>query len=237
VHIEGKIIEVDDNSAKSLGINWAYAQRNASGNEVSTAAFNANQGQIGAAVATYTNIQALTQLTASIDALVAKKNANIISSPSVTAKDGATASMQSSESLVTTSQQVVLNNNGPPTVTNTFISQQIPIVLEVTPRINPKDHTIEMLIKFDLSTATELPPVGSGQPAPLSQQIVKTIVTVSNGETAVIGGLNRDSTVRSSTSVPFLGDIPLIGLLFRGELVQKVKRDIIVFITPTMDVK
>jgi type II secretory pathway component HofQ len=237
VHIEGKIIEVDDNSAKSLGINWAYAQRSAGGNELSTAAFNASQGQIGAAVATYTNIQALTQLTASIDALVAKKNANIISSPSVTAKDGTLATMQSSESLVTTSQQVVLNSNGPPTITNTFISQQIPIVLKVTPRINPKDHTIEMLIHFDLSTATELPPVGSGQPAPLSQQTVDTIVTVSSGETAVIGGLNRDSTVRSSTSVPFLGDIPLIGLLFRGELVQKVKRDIIVFITPNMDAK
>jgi general secretion pathway protein D len=57
---------------------------------------------------------------------------------------------------------------------------------------------------------------------------------VSNGETAVIGGLTKDSWVKGMSGVPILSDIPLLGLLFKGERVRKIKKDVIIFITPTI---
>ena len=231
VHIEAKIIEVDDSNAKSLGLEWQFDKSSNNGNQ----RISGQQlfGQGSTAFATLSNFQGLDFVLGTIDALVSKNKANIISSPSVTSKDGFPAVMKSQETIVIQSSTTIFSANGTPTTTITFTNQTIPIELDVTPRINSEDKTVEMNVSFDLqAVSANAPP---GQPAPTSDQSVKTMVTVSSGETAVNGGMNRDSLVRTSSSLLILGDIPLIGLLFKGETVTKVKKDIIVFITPTLD--
>jgi hypothetical protein len=238
VHIEGKIVEVDTNDTKSLGINWNFTQTNnsASGNQTqSILGFSAGTG--GPATATLSNLsgvgtQTISNLFATLDALVSVKKANVISSPSLTVKDGQAASMNAQDTIVIESSTIIFGPTGQPTTTNTFTNQTIPISLGVTPRISPDEGKVEMLINFNLTTVNGVAP--AGQPAPTTSQTIQTTVMVSNGETAVIGGLSKDSYTHSATSVPILGDIPLLGMLFRNDQVAKEKSDIIIFITPTI---
>lgn len=228
VHIEGKIITVSQNDAKSLGINWSYAQRQ--GTQNASLRFIAPQG--GAAVATFGDTQALSQLNATLDALVTKDLANVISSPSLTTKDGVAATIAGTDSIVVQKATVTSNASGT-TTTFEFTTQSVPINLGVTPKISQEEGKVEMLVNFTLSSVVG-ESTGGGAPAPLTTQSIQTTVMVSNGETAVIGGLTRDSWVKGMSGVPILSDIPLLGLLFKGERVRKVKSDVIIFITPTI---
>jgi type II secretory pathway component GspD/PulD (secretin) len=123
--------------------------------------------------------------------------------------------------------------NGVVTINTTFNPQVVPIDLVVIPKISLEDNKVEMLVTFSLTTVNGTSP-GNGAPAPTTSQRVDTTILVSNSETAVIGGLTKDSLVKTATKVPVLGDIPLLGLLFKGEKSVKTKADIIVFITPSI---
>jgi len=227
VRIEGKIIEVSQSDAKSLGIKWGYAQQN--GTQKTSLSFAGAQG--GAAIATFADTQALSQLNATLDALVTQDRANIISSPSLTSKDGVAASIEGTDTVVVQSAVVTNTISGPQT-TFSFTSQDVPIHLAVTPKISEDEGKVEMRVDFTLSSVTG--DSVNGSPVPTTKQTILTTVMVSNGETAVIGGLTNDSWTKAMSGVPVLGDIPLLGLLFKGERVRKIKKDVIIFITPTI---
>jgi hypothetical protein len=230
VHIEGKIIEVDQDDSKSLGIKWGYTQNSSDGTQQTILGFGASQG--GAATAQIINSQTLSSLNATVDALVSKNHANVISSPSITVKDGQAASVQGVDTIPIPQSTTIFNSAGNPSTSLTFTNQQIPINLGVTPQIRKEDKKIEMLVSFQLTTATG--PSLNGAPEPTTQQTLQTTVMVSDGETAVIGGLSKDSWTEKTSQVPVLGDIPLLGLLFKGKSTEKIKNDIIIFITPTI---
>jgi general secretion pathway protein D len=227
VRIEGKIVEVSQNEAKSLGINWTYGQQN--GTQSTNLSFAAPQG--GAAIAGFVDTQALTQINATVDALVTRDLANVISSPSLTVKDGQAANINGTDEIVVQRATVITTAAGT-TTSFEFTTQEVPITLGVTPKISKEEGRVEMLINFTLSSVVG-ESVG-GSPAPVTSQTIQTTVMVSNGETAVIGGLTKDSWVKGMSGVPILSDIPLLGLLFKGERVRKIKKDVIIFITPTI---
>jgi len=68
----------------------------------------------------------------------------------------------------------------------------------------------------------------------ISTRKASTNVKVKDGQTIVIGGLIRDSLIKTQKKVPILGDIPLLGLLFKSPKSTKVKTELIVFITPVI---
>lgn len=99
------------------------------------------------------------------------------------------------------------------------------LTLEVTPHITA-DGSVSMKIKASNNSA------GAGSPPPINKKEATTELLVANGETTVIGGIYVDSDTENDTGVPFLADIPLLGWLFKSNTKQKVKTELLIFITP-----
>jgi type IV pilus assembly protein PilQ len=97
--------------------------------------------------------------------------------------------------------------------------------LEVTPHIT-SDGSVNMKIKASNNTA------GFGNPPPINKKEATTELVVRNGETTVIGGIYVDSETEGDSGVPYLSDIPFFGYLFKSNSQNKVKNELLIFITP-----
>ena len=160
-------------------------------------------------------------------------NINVLSTPQITTLDNVSAFIEVGENA-----PVGLKS----TATVSGFSQSIDrkdvtLRLEITPLINPESGTIQMAIKqkFDdfserSSSATEL----DSRAISVVKRNIETQMILHDGETAVLGGLLSDKKVTNYNKVPLLGDIPFIGWLFRGSDTKIEKRNLLVFITPTI---
>ncbi|VAW95178.1 Type IV pilus biogenesis protein PilQ [hydrothermal vent metagenome] len=98
--------------------------------------------------------------------------------------------------------------------------------LEVTPQITPDDNIImELLVKKDRPDFSQAGP-------PIQKREVKTRVRVRNGETIVLGGIYEHTSTDNVAKVPFFGDLPLIGVLFRSHQESNDKSELLIFVTP-----
>jgi len=127
---------------------------------------------------------------------------------------------------------------------------QIPFgpVLDVVPYVNADGYTIQMSIVptlteflgYDTEFATTFQTVVGNQPVqptPLPKFRVRQVVTsamVWDGQTIVLGGLIAENVTKRKDKVPLLGDIPLIGRLFRSEASHSEKKNLMIFVTPTI---
>jgi general secretion pathway protein D len=113
----------------------------------------------------------------------------------------------------------------------TFERKQVGIRLKVKPQINEGDA-----IRLDIEQSIDGIVGGSAGQSDIrtSQREIKTSVLVDDGKTLVLGGLIKDDLVETEQKVPLLGDIPLLGALFRYKSVQKVKTNLMVFLKPTI---
>lgn len=103
--------------------------------------------------------------------------------------------------------------------------------LEVTPQITPDDRII-----MDLVVSKDSPDfanIGDAGP-PIQTQSVETNVLVDNGETIVLGGVYEQTKAKSVQRVPFFGDLPLVGWLFRSQFEQNNKSELLIFVTPKL---
>ena len=158
-------------------------------------------------------------------------NVNILSTPQLTALDNTTAYIEVGENApvgVTTS-------NTAAGFSSSQVRQDVSMRLDITPRINPNSGTIQMDIKqkFDGFSSAQSPAAElKNRAVHILKRNIETKMVLNDGETAVMGGLLTDKQVISENKVPFLGDIPILGWLFKGSTGEKQKRNLIVFITP-----
>ncbi len=107
--------------------------------------------------------------------------------------------------------------------------QDVGTIIRVTPHINEHDEV-------RLEIEEEISEVGAAQGelgvVPINRRTAKTEVMVRDQQTVVIGGLMRESVNRSETKVPILGDIPLLGALFRRQTTTRQKNNLLLFLTP-----
>jgi type IV pilus assembly protein PilQ len=104
--------------------------------------------------------------------------------------------------------------------------------LEVTPNITPDDRIILDLVVTQDSVG-DLVPSGQGGLIPaIDTTELTTQVLVGNGETVVLGGVFRTESIETTRKVPFFGDIPYVGELFKSESKQNTKAETLIFITP-----
>ena len=104
--------------------------------------------------------------------------------------------------------------------------------LQVTPQITP-DNRVIMDLKVTRDNVGALVPTGSGGFVPsIDKRELNTQVLVSNGETIVLGGVYEQETSDTVNKIPLLGDIPLLGALFRQSSKGDTKRELLIFITP-----
>lgn len=160
-----------------------------------------------------------------------KKNAggNILSTPQITALDNEEAEIVVGEN-VPISQSTVTTTTG----TSANVERRdLNLKLTLTPFISPDTDSVRMKIdqKIDSISNTVVNQALSGAVA-YSTRSVKTNVIVNSNDTAVIAGLMSDEQKEEVTKVPVLGDIPIIGWLFKSKNAQKSKKNLMIFITP-----
>ena len=145
----------------------------------------------------------------------------IISTPKVVTTDGA-------EAYILQGEQIPYSQNNALGASNTQFKDAV-LELKVTPHITA-DHNILM----DLSVKKDAPGARqySNGNVGIEKREILTSAQVSNGETMVLGGVYEGDKEDRTDKVPFLGDLPGVGFMFRKNLTRDNKRELLVFITP-----
>lgn len=167
-----------------------------------------------------------------LNALKSNSSVNIISSPNLLTLDNEEAKIVVGRK-VPFPTQAGLSNLGQPVIS--FQREDVAITLEVTPRINSTDF-VTLEVKVEVSEIEEddqgLDAAGQSGGPITSKREIETVALVQDNQTVVLGGLVGSTDTEVETKFPILGDIPLIGSLFRGSRKSSRKTNLMVFLTP-----
>ncbi len=167
-----------------------------------------------------------------IQALKSDSDTNILSTPSVVTLDNEEASLTSGREVPFQTGQYTSNNNGGSSSSNPFTTynrEEVGLTLKVKPQIS-KGNAIRLEIEQESSDIEG----GDNQLETTSKNTIKTNVMIEDGELLVLGGLIKDTIIDSDTKVPLLGDIPLLGRLFKSSNKTKDQQVLMMFIRPTI---
>lgn len=168
----------------------------------------------------------------SLNAIADQGRLRVLSTPRILALDNQPATLSTGQKVpfITSSQQSPTGS-----LFNTVQYIDVGVILKVTPRIT-SDGMVTMQVRPEVSQAepsSNSVALGPGVVSPVfDSNYAETMVTVKSGQTVILGGLIRDSLDRTDSSVPILGDIPLIGSLFGNMSQKKQQRELMIFITP-----
>lgn len=165
-----------------------------------------------------------------LSAIASDSDNNILSTPTLVTMDNQEAEIVVGQNVpfVTGTQLSTANNNPFQTIER----QDVGISLKVKPQINEGDN-IKMEIEQEVSDVSATAVTGASD-ITTNLRSIKTTVLVEDGQTLVLGGLIDDQTSDTRDKVPLLGDIPLLGSLFRYRTTNKSKRNLMVFLHPTI---
>ncbi|QNW98416.1 type IV pilus secretin PilQ family protein [Acinetobacter seifertii] len=158
-----------------------------------------------------------------LSALQADGYGEVISTPKVMTADKQTAKVATGQQVP---YQTTTNSGAGSTATTSF--KDALLSLDVTPSITP-DGKIQM--KLDISKDSVAGAAPNGELI-LNKNNINTNVLVDNGETVILGGVFEQTTTNTQTKVPFFGDIPLVGRLFRKDVKSDDKQELLIFVTP-----
>ena len=164
-----------------------------------------------------------------ITAAAKKGKAKVLSDPKVATLNNKEATINiTSQTPYTTSQTT---QAAPPVTTTAVVYLTTGIILKVTPTIN-SDGRISMKINPQVSQLSATIPLALGGAPGVDTRSADTNVIVRDGETIVIGGLIHDAQSETLYKVPILGDIPLLGYLFKKKSMSRTRMELIIFVTP-----
>jgi general secretion pathway protein D len=168
---------------------------------------------------------------ATIHALSTFAKTEILSRPSILTRSGQQAYIQVGQQvpLISSSRISDISN----TTVNTVVQQDVGIILRVTPFIT-QEGMVEMIVSPEISSlsATTVP-IGNGVNQPvIDTRVAETVVVTPSDQTIVIGGLISTQKDNSEKKVPLLGDIPVVGQLFKRTEKKDVKSELLIFLTP-----
>ena len=157
-------------------------------------------------------------------------DSNVLSTPSIMTMDNEEASIVVGQEIPITTGETLSGSNSNPF--RSVTRQEIGVKLTVRPQIN-EGNAVKMYINQEVSSI--FGPLGEMSTDLITnKRNIKTTVLVEDGETIVLGGLIDDDVQESVKKVPFLGDIPLLGRLFKTTSISRTKRNLMVFLRPTI---
>jgi len=240
VLVEMLIMEVSEDGLKEIGIDWATLDGAV---EDSVRGFGAtnfgprvdfvNGDLEGLAVGAWKESGSEVGIGAILHALEKRSGVNILSTPHITTSNHSKAKIIVGESraFVTQSRITETVDLITPTVIKTFEYKDVGISLEITPHISQGglvrleiDSEFSKLIEDVTSPSTDTPTT--------AQRQAQTVVSMNSGSTIVIGGLIRDDKTNIVKKIPLIGDLPLVGGLFRFQKERLQKTNLLMFITP-----
>ncbi len=242
VLVEAVIAEVSHDVTKELGVQWAFDGRQG-GNAIGL--INFTVGTPITALANLENPPSITgfnfgvgDLTGSnpvaalISALESDADSNILSTPSILTLDNEEAELIVGQNVpfITGSFSGTGGGSTPTNPFQTIERKDVGLTLKIKPQIN-EGNAIKMDVLQEVSSVS---PATQGVDIITNKRSIRTSVMVEDGQMVVLGGLIQDELRETEQKVPGLGDIPLLGWLFRYHRTQKVKTNLMVFLRPTI---
>lgn len=175
--------------------------------------------------------QTIPNLVGFINLLKKNNRANILSTPQIMALDNQDAEIEVGDKIATginTTTSATGNTASP-------IFEDATIKLKIKPFISPSSESIRMEITQSIKQPTSgssAPKVIADNTQPLATRNIKTNIVINSGDTAILGGLMKDTEKETVSKVPLLGDLPIIGWLFKSKSLSKDKVNMLVFMTP-----
>lgn len=212
VNIDVSITEIAETSGKELGTEWAW-------NEVGLTEDTSTSGiWFGKFSKEATNI------TATVSALIKNGSATLLAKPNISVLDNEYAEILIGDRILFP-KLTGYNDNGIPIYDKD--EEKVGIYLQIAPKI-AGDSEIVLTVYPQVSLVT-----GYLKDYPqISTREAKTTVSVKNGSTLAIGGLLQDNDIKNYSKVPLLGDLPIIGSVFRHSKKTKERTEIVIFLTP-----
>jgi general secretion pathway protein D len=243
VLVEAAIVEMSGDISDALGVQWAI-----DGRDGKSGLGGVNFSNTGLSVGTLLGaIQSDTpppgglpdgaivgvgndNFGALITALSATGNSNLLSTPSLLTLDNQQAEILVGQNVPFQTGSYTTDAAGANNPFTTIERQDIGVSLKVTPHIN-EGATLRLEIEQEISS---LAPSAQAVDLVTNKRSIKSTILADNGQVIVLGGLIQDDVTRSDSKVPLLGDIPLLGALFRSSKDVNVKRNLMVFLRPSV---
>lgn len=242
VLVEAIIAELSTNNSSQLGVNFAVDGTGDNRPAAYTNLGGATQALVGTVASQGASLSQGLSLALGrfgsggidfgilLSAIASDTDNNILSTPTLVTMDNQEAEIVVGQNVpFVTGTQLSSANNNP---FQTIERQDIGISLKVKPQINEGDN-IKMEIEQEVSDVSNTA-ISGATDITTNKRSIKTTVLVEDGQTLVLGGLIDDQINDTREKVPFLGDVPLLGSLFRYRTTRKNKRNLMVFLHPTI---
>lgn len=245
VLIESAIVEVSGNIDDALGVQWGVGDAkgpvggtnfSVAGPSLTSVAEGIVTKNPAKAVGSGLTLGGLTQKNGNpefamlLQALESNSNTNLLSTPSIMTIDNQEAEIVVGQNVPFRTGSTASNNNANPFVT--IKRQDVGTTLKVVPHIH-EGKSIRLEIVAQQESVSKTTVAGSADLI-TDKRSLKTTVMADNGSTIVLGGLIRDDVREVENKVPLLGDIPLLGWLFRSKTTEYKKSNMMVFLRPTI---
>lgn len=258
VLIEAAIVEVSMNDSQTLGVDAAIADKSGKtaplavsplqgalqallGNAATSAQATSDIDLVGAAASLTSPSLAVAKLSngisfaAIIQALGTNSDSNLLSTPSILTLDNEEASIVVGQNVPFRTGSFTTGTDGATNPFTTIQREDVGITLKVVPHVHD-GSSVRLEVQQEVSSVANNASVsGSGfSDIVTNKRTINTTILANDGQTIVLGGLIQDDVTGSGRKVPLLGDIPLLGRLFRSDTSTHVKRNLLVFLRPTV---
>ncbi len=255
VYVKARIVEINNNLAQQIGLRYGFE-----GGRITPAGLLTMAGNMGSpSINVSSNLLSLIQketviqgtngaqpivtrnsgfnftgnsvlaLGATLDLLKQNGAAHVLSEPSVLCTNNKEATIQvgQTQSILTQAQQSTQSQGN---IINQYSREDIGIMLKVKPRLSSNN---KVALEVEAEIEDIVPGSGSSADRPTTtKRKVKTNAIVNNGETIILGGLIKRSGGSSSSKVPLLGDIPVLGNLFKSDGKRGSEVNVVIYLTP-----
>lgn len=230
IRITARIMEVDITKGVDLGIDWTVTKTFTGGGQFGditvTGKTDVMTSPFGLGTPATLNIATImsgADLALTLRALAKKTRTKTLSNPTLVVESNRPAHIHVGDTIPY--KMTVITEGG---ATETLGQLEIGTTLDVTPTVSPMGNQISL----DVSVAVK-DFVGYTDAGPqTTDREASTKVTISEGQTVVIGGLISETEKETAYQVPILGDIPILGYLFKKKETQKRKLELLIFLTP-----
>jgi type IV pilus assembly protein PilQ len=235
VLIEGKVVEAQESFSRQVGVQWSANNIASNLGQSSIAPINMNSGinitpgavttPSGSLNFSLGTLDILGNLTATLNLQESEGLLKVLSSPRI-------VTLHNEEASISQTQEIpLITSTGTQGVVQKNVQfKPVRLNLKVTPNITNDGAVI---MKVDVTREFVGPVADTDtQARPVNGRTAVTKVMVRNGQTAVIGGIYQDDTTTGETKVPWLGNIPVLGWLFKSQTKDDLKNELLIFLTP-----